>query len=249
ADNQRRTGELGKNHVNSPVPRAHSSRLAADIKWKMSAGIWSGNPPRAQSPRALAACPNLDEFKVGTPAASAALVHGFAAQGKEATMHTYIRHAAIAVMLLGGTGTASAQQYYAADPVDPVIIGRPLQLTPAQRTTIYRTIIPQRRGRAPIVRERIITEPVAPVVQDYAYGYNGYDADYAYVPPPAPRAIVTPPAASGDYACVVAPPRCLGRLCFRCGGGGAGARGAHPAPAGGRRRSAGCASLRLHAVF
>jgi len=169
----------------------------------MSAGIWSGNPPRAQSPRALAACPNLDEFKVGTPAASAALVHGFAAQGKEATMHTYIRHAAIAVMLLGGTGTASAQQYYAADPVDPVIIGRPLQLTPAQRTTIYRTIIPQRRGRAPIVRERIITEPVAPVVQDYAYGYNGYDADYAYVPPPAPRAIVTPPGAYGDYAYAV----------------------------------------------
>ena len=118
-------------------------------------------------------------------------------------MQTYIRHAAIALMLLGGTGTAGAQTYYAADPVDPSIVGQPLQLTPAQRTTIYRTIIPQGRGRAPIVRERIVTEPVAPVEQDYAYGYNGYGADYAYVPPPAPRAIVTPRGAYGDYAYAV----------------------------------------------
>jgi len=116
-------------------------------------------------------------------------------------MQTYIRHAAIALMLLGGTGTAGAQTYYAADPVDPSVIGQSLALTPAQRTTIYRTIIPQGRGRAPIVRERIVTEPVAPIVQDY--GYNGYGADYAYVPPPAPRAIVTPPGAYGDYAYAV----------------------------------------------
>jgi hypothetical protein len=38
----------------------------------------------------------------------------------------------------------------------------PLALTPTQRTTIYRTIIPQGRGRGPIVRERIVTETVAP---------------------------------------------------------------------------------------
>ena len=35
---------------------------------------------------------------------------------------------------------------------------QPLALTPRQRTTIYRTIIPQGRGRAPIMRERIVTE-------------------------------------------------------------------------------------------
>jgi len=124
-------------------------------------------------------------------------------------MQTYIRHAAIALMLLGGTGTASAQTYYTADP-----IVQPLQLTPAQRTTIYRTVIPQGRGRAPIVRERIVTEPVAPVVQDYAYGYNGYGysgygyndygADYGYVPPPPPPAAVTaPPDPYGAYAYAV----------------------------------------------
>ena len=42
------------------------------------------------------------------------------------------------------------------------MVAPPLALTPAQRTTIYRTIIPQGRGRGPIVRERIVTEPVAP---------------------------------------------------------------------------------------
>ena len=41
---------------------------------------------------------------------------------------------------------------------------QPLPLTQAQRTIIYRTIIPQGRGRGPIVREQIITEPVAPAV-------------------------------------------------------------------------------------
>src|SRR5262249_1980533 len=45
---------------------------------------------------------------------------------------------------------------------EPVVAAPPLALTPAQRTTIYRTIIPQGRGRGPIVRERIVTESVAP---------------------------------------------------------------------------------------
>ena len=60
----------------------------------------------------------------------------------------------------------------------------PLALTPAQRTTIYRTIIPQGRGREPIVRERIVTESVAPVA------------------PAARERIVNPPAASA-YAYTV----------------------------------------------
>jgi len=101
-------------------------------------------------------------------------------------MQTYFRHAAVALVLLAATGAANAQSYIARDPVDPVI--EPLQLTPAQRTTIYRTIIPQGRGRAPIVRERIVTEPVVPTVRerivtrpidDYAYDYG---PDYAYAP-------------------------------------------------------------------
>ncbi len=62
------------------------------------------------------------------------------------------------------------------------VAAQPLALTPRQRTTIYRTIVPQGRGRAPIVRERIVTETVAPpaavrervvtqpAVADYAVG-------------------------------------------------------------------------------
>jgi hypothetical protein len=51
---------------------------------------------------------------------------------------------------------------------EPVVTAAPLALTPAQRTTIYRTIIPQGRGRGPIVREQIVTESVgpAPVVRE-----------------------------------------------------------------------------------
>jgi hypothetical protein len=51
---------------------------------------------------------------------------------------------------------------YESRAYEPVVTGAPLALTPAQRTTIYRTIIPQGRGRGPIVREQIVTESVAP---------------------------------------------------------------------------------------
>ena len=82
---------------------------------------------------------------------------------------------------------------------------QPLALTPRQRTTIYRTIIPQGRGRAPIGRERIVTETVAPtppvrervvtqpVVADYAVGSRVADA-YALGPLPS-RAVASVPAA------------------------------------------------------
>src|SRR5262249_8846559 len=66
---------------------------------------------------------------------------------------------------------------------DPTVI-EPLQLTPAQRTTIHRTIIPQGRGRAPIVRERIVTEPAVPTVREriVTRPIDDYDYDYAYAP-------------------------------------------------------------------
>jgi len=82
---------------------------------------------------------------------------------------------------------------------------QPLALTPRQRTTIYRTIIPQGRGRAPIGRERIVTETVAPtppvrervvtqpVVADYAVGSRVADA-YALAPLPS-TAVASVPAA------------------------------------------------------
>jgi hypothetical protein len=86
----------------------------------------------------------------------------------------------------------------AYDPnIRPMVTNQPLALTPAQRTTIYRTIIPQ--GRGPIVKERIVTETIAPaplarervvtppVVADYAVGARITDA---YALAPMPRAVV-----------------------------------------------------------
>jgi hypothetical protein len=85
-----------------------------------------------------------------------------------------------------------------------VVNAPPLALTPAQRTTIYRTIIPQGRGRGPIVRERIVTESVAPApvareriapaASAYAYAVGSRVADASALAP-MPRAVaVTVPA-------------------------------------------------------
>jgi len=99
-----------------------------------------------------------------------------------------------------------------------VVAPQPLQLTPAQRTTIYRTIIPQSRGRKPIIRERIVTEPVAPVAPPVGRvvvpaepttvgeGYVTAPDDYTYVEEPsyvpAPREayVPAPPAYQYTYA-------------------------------------------------
>src|SRR5262245_8815124 len=99
-------------------------------------------------------------------------------------MRSHFRHAAVALLVVAGTGTAGAQTYYreVADIIEP------LQLSAAQRTTIYRTIVPRRRG--PVVRERIVTEPVAPApvyrervvtpIDEYAYDYPDDGYDYRY---------------------------------------------------------------------
>src|SRR5262249_52739437 len=120
-------------------------------------------------------------------------------------MQTHYRYAVATLMLVAGAGTATAQTYYVPDPVDTVVDSRPLRLSPVQRTTIYRTIVPQSRGRAPIVREKIVTEPVAPVVEAPvappadAYAYDYYGSDYGYVP--APRApLLAAPADAYAYA-------------------------------------------------
>ena len=56
---------------------------------------------------------------------------------------------------------AAAQTYIAPDPVETrTIVREPLDLTPSQRTTIYRTIIPQGKGKRPIVKEREVHETV-----------------------------------------------------------------------------------------
>ena len=96
---------------------------------------------------------------------------------------------------------------YNAYAYQPVVTAPTVAIGPTQRTVVSRTIIPQRRGRAPIVRERIVSETYAPVarrpaVVDYAPGPA--TAAYAYAPAPAvtsayalaplPRPVVRRPA-------------------------------------------------------
>ena len=58
-------------------------------------------------------------------------------------MQTYFRHAAVALVLLAGTGAASAQMSITRNAVDTTAI-EPLQQVRAQRTVSYRA----GRGRA-----------------------------------------------------------------------------------------------------
>ena len=103
-------------------------------------------------------------------------------------MMTNFGHAAVVLALLAGTSSASAQ-YVPGLRRKNRYHTQPVPLTQAQRTTIWRTIIPQGRGRQPIVRERIVTEPVAPIVRErvvtgeldaYAYGGDGYAYSNGY---------------------------------------------------------------------
>lgn len=120
-------------------------------------------------------------------------------------------HCLAVALLLAGTGTASAQAIMTRDAIDPIVIeGQPLQLTPAQRTTIHRTIVPQGRGRAPIVRERIVMEPVAPapLIRERVVipSVDTYEQDYAYAVgsrvPATARLAPIPPAAVAEVPTV-----------------------------------------------
>ena len=78
-------------------------------------------------------------------------------------MRTNFRHAicttgAAVIMVGGALSTAAAQSYITTEPVESrTIVREPLNLTPAQRTTVYRTIVPQGRGKQPIIKERVVT--------------------------------------------------------------------------------------------
>jgi hypothetical protein len=97
-------------------------------------------------------------------------------------MILHFRPACLAVAMLAVAGPAAAQTWvyqpdsYYARAYQPVVVEQPVAQT--QRTIVNRTVIPQGRGRAPIVKERIVTEttsPIAPrvvartVADDYAY--------------------------------------------------------------------------------
>src|SRR6516225_3189510 len=98
---------------------------------------------------------------------------------------------------------------YESRAYEPAVNAPPLALTPAQRTTIYRTIIPQGRGRGPIVRERIVTESVAPapVARERivnpppasAYAAVGSRVSDAYALAPMPQSVVATVPAVRSY--------------------------------------------------
>jgi hypothetical protein len=107
-------------------------------------------------------------------------------------MTNMLRYSAVAIALICGTGVAGAQTWFPTERVETrtLVPAAPPQLTPAQRTTIYRTILPRGRGRAPIVHERIVTEtiPAVPAVRERVitrpaadYAYDPY-TDHAYAP-------------------------------------------------------------------
>lgn len=72
---------------------------------------------------------------------------------------TYFRHAAIVAAVVAGATTASAQTtIITREPVETrtVVTTEPLELTPVQRRTIYRTIVRERVAPAePTVEYRI----------------------------------------------------------------------------------------------
>jgi len=129
-------------------------------------------------------------------------------------MTSPFRHACFALVFVATAAPANAQTWvYEPDTRVVVGSGTALALTPTQRTTIYRTIIPQGRGKGPIVRERIVTETIAPapVVRervvtepttvDYAVGSRVTDA-YALAPMPAPLVRTVPAVRSYRYMVV-----------------------------------------------
>jgi hypothetical protein len=160
---------------------------------------------------------------------------------KEAVMMPYVRPACLALAVVATAAPASAQTWvyepdtpgqvyqsrsYAAPTYAPTYVPpayvpdtrvdeQPLALTPAQRTTIYRTIIPQGRGRGPIVKERIVTETVAPapvarervvvprVGADYADYTVGSRVADSYALAPLPPSVVTSVPAVRSYRYMV----------------------------------------------
>ena len=157
----------------------------------------------------------------------------------------YVRSACLALGFVAIAAPASAQNWvYEPDTPGQVYQPRGAYAPPAyaapayvpdrqvEYSTTYRTVVPQARGRAPIVRERIVTETVpawqmtrqgvlaAPVGVDYSdYMADRAAADYAMAPlpdvvvtprtrrivvtPPVPRVVVNPTPAPTAYRYMV----------------------------------------------
>jgi hypothetical protein len=154
-------------------------------------------------------------------------------RAKEQTMIMHLRPACLALALAVTAGPACAQTWvyepdvgarvvyqprvyqeryvapvYNAYAYQPVVTAPTVAIGPTQRTVVSRTIIPQRRGRAPIVRERIVSETYAPVARRSAvveYAPGPATAAYAYAPTPATAAYAYAPGPAVTSAYALAP--------------------------------------------
>jgi hypothetical protein len=83
---------------------------------------------------------------------------------------THFRHAALLAALLAGAGSAGAQTtVITREPVESrTVVTGPVQLTPVQRQTIYRTIVRERVAPAPPTVEYRVGTRVPPSVQLYS---------------------------------------------------------------------------------
>jgi hypothetical protein len=114
------------------------------------------------------------------------------------------RYCLAAAALVGLAGPAAAQTWtyepdYAARAYQTVVTD-PFAVATTQRTVVNRTIIPQGRGRAPIVKERIVSETVAPrVVRERVVARPVVAESYAYAPV-RDRVVTRPAVWADDYA-------------------------------------------------
>jgi Protein of unknown function (DUF1236) len=83
---------------------------------------------------------------------------------------THFRHAALLAALLAGAGSAGAQTtVITREPVElRTVVTGPVQLTPVQRQTIYRTIVRERVAPVPPTVEYRVGTRVPPSVQLYS---------------------------------------------------------------------------------
>jgi hypothetical protein len=121
-------------------------------------------------------------------------------------MNSHLGRYLLAATLVGIAGPAAAQtwfyepDYYAARAYQPVVT-QPYAVAPTERTVVDRTIIPQRHGRAPIVKERIVSERIAPArVRERVVTQPVVAESYAYAPVVRERVVTRPLVVNDDYA-------------------------------------------------
>jgi hypothetical protein len=99
-------------------------------------------------------------MELGAERIAAVRVFNPAAIKRQEELMTHFRHAAIAAALLAGAGTANAQTTVTTrEPVQTqtIVTQQPIELTPVQRQTIYRTIVRQPMEAQPTVEYRVGT--------------------------------------------------------------------------------------------